>query len=111
MPLIINKILCNGTTLQAAELPAGHNWATMNVVASNSNEDLGGANDGSTPIEIYVSESNTPTLVDMVEAGALIPAKGRFELACRLINPGEKVFVKSGTGVAVRVEINVSPEN
>lgn len=104
MPLVINKVMGNGSVQQVIEAPATHPWGSMNLVASNQNGT-------SAQIEIFITSAGGPSPVDSVEPGAAIPAKGRYELSCRLIQAGEKVFVNVPAGVSVRAEINLAIED
>lgn len=104
MPLVIGKILGNGTQQLIVEAPVSHPWGSLNVVASNK-----GAQEAQ--IEIFITSDATPNAIDQVEPGAMIPVNGRYELSCRLTQQGEKVYVTVPAGVSVRAELNLAIED
>lgn len=104
MPILVNKVLGNGTETFVVEVPNTHPFASMNIVASNTNA-------AAQEINIKVSSDTAPDLADTIEPGALIPAKGRYELSCRLVAAGERIYVTAQPGVAVRVELNLAIED
>lgn len=104
MPIIVNKIVGTGVAQKAIELQPTMKWGSLNIVASNRGV-------SATPIKIYISSEETPNDIDIVEPGAFIPANGRYELSCRLIAPGEKVFVDAPADVTVRLEVNLAIED
>lgn len=104
MPLNVSKIASNGAFQLLATAPNTHPWGSLNVVAANTTA-------GAIPFELYVTTDASPNPVDCIDPGAVIPAKGRYELSCRLIQAGEKVYIKAAAGVSVRAELNLAIEN
>lgn len=103
MPLVTAKLAGTGSAQQVIEVPSTFPWGSMNLVAANNN-------DSASPIVISITSDSTPNEVDIVEPGASIPAKGRYELSCRLVQAGERIFVSVPAHVSVRVEINMADE-
>ncbi len=103
MPLIKNKLVGNGAVQTLLDIPGSVLWGSLNIVAANKSGD-------SAPISVHISDNATPADIDLVEPGAVIPGNGRYELSCRLVQGGEKVFVTAPAGVSIRAELNVAPE-
>lgn len=103
MPLVISKVLGNGVKQLAITVPDTFPWGSMNLVAANQNP-------VAAAIEIHITTDTAPAAVDCVEPGAVIPSKGRYELSCRLVQAGEKVYVTVPENVAVRIEVNLADE-
>lgn len=103
MPLVTAKIMGNGTQQLVITAPDTYLWGSMNLVAANQN-------DQASQLQIHITSDVAPNPVDCVEPGAVIPAKGRYELSCRLIQAGEKIYVTTEAGVSVRAEINLAIE-
>ncbi len=109
MPLATNKLATNGSVQLLLEHPVTHPWGSLNIVASNVSG-LGGA-PGPIKFKLYITDAANPTDVDLVDPGAIIPVDGRYELSCRLIRQGEKVFVEAPAGLSVRAELNLAIED
>lgn len=103
MPLIKNKLVGNGNAQTLLDIPGTVLWGSLNIVAANDNI-------ASSSIVVHISDNAVPGNIDLVEPGAVIPGKGRYELSCRLVQGGEKVFVTAPAGVSIRAELNVAPE-
>ena len=102
MPLLKNAVIGNDSFQEVLQI-SGYPWGSLNVVASNTNENA-------SKIEIRISSSLEHGLVNTVEPGALIPAGGRFEMSCRLVQQDERIFVKAPAGVVIRAEANLALE-
>lgn len=70
----------------------------MNLKFSNTN-------DADSTVLAYIGTGASPTTVDTIEPGAVIPAKGGLEIACRLVAAGEKIWFTAPAGVVVRCEL------
>jgi hypothetical protein len=103
MPLVTGKVLGNGSQLLVVTVPDTHPWGSLNIVAANA-----GTQDAK--LKIHITSDAQPNPVDCVEPGAMIPADGRYELSCRLVQAGEKVYVTAPADVAIRAEINLAIE-
>ena len=103
MPLVTGKIMGNATQQLAFTVPATFPWGSMNLVAANQNNQA-------SAIQIHITTDQAPNAVDCVEPGASIPANGRYELSCRLVMAGEKIYVTAAAGVSVRIEVNMADE-
>ena len=94
----LNKILTTGAVQLAGEIPMSLTYASLNILVSNPK-------DTEATIELWIGDSDQPAAVDLIEPGAVVPAKGKLETFCRLVSPGEKVFVKTSVaGLVVRLE-------
>lgn len=94
----LNKILTTGAVQLAGEVPMNLTYASLNILVSNPK-------DTEVTVELWLSDSAQPAVVDMIEPGAVVPAKGKLETFCRLVSPGEKIFVKTSVaGLVVRLE-------
>ena len=72
--------------------------SSLNIVASNPLAT--GAE-----FQMHIGTGASAGAGDLVEPGAIIPAKGRYELSCRLLQAGEKVWFTAPAGVVVRAEL------
>ena len=102
MPMNKNALITTGSEQQIMEI-TGFPWGSLNIVASNKTADTA-------TLEVFITGAQVPSLVDTVEPGAHIPAGGRYELSCRLVQEGERIFVKAPAGVVVRAEVNLALE-
>jgi len=103
MPLVTGKIMGNATQQLAFTVPSVFPWGSMNLVAANQNNQA-------SAIQIHITTDASPNAVDCIEPGASIPANGRYELSCRLVMAGEKIYVTAAAGVSVRIEVNMADE-
>ena len=81
------------------EVPAtGIVFAVPSVLAVNTSHSA--AN-----VKIYISNSDTPGLGDLVDISELAGDGGKLTLSCHCLSPGEKIVVWSDNSeVVVRVE-------
>lgn len=103
MPLVTGKVMGNASQQHVITVPDTFPWGSMNLVAANQNS-------VASAIQIDITTDLAPNAVDCIEPGASIPAKGRYELSCRLVQAGEKIYVTAAAGVSIRVEINMADE-
>ena len=96
---LLGKTLSTNSIQRVAQLdPNLANYGSINILVVNPlQQDVA--------VELWISEQNMPTTVDMIAPGTVIPPLGTLEWNCRLISGGEGVFVRSAVaGMVVRVE-------
>lgn len=103
MSIVISKGMTNGQPQYMLTIPNTNPWGSMNILVSNTTQ-------VERQIKLFVSDSGGTTDVDTIEPGAIVPAKGRYELSCRLVRAGEMVHVLGDPGMAVRIEVNLATE-
>lgn len=94
---LLNKLVTNGSVQLAGTVPSNVEYAAVHVRAANPNE-------VDAALTVWVSLSETPAQVDLIEPNAIIPPAGRYADECGVLGPGEKIFVQAPAGVVVRIE-------
>ena len=93
---VLNKALTTNAVQLVGTVP-GTTYSCVNIVVSNPL-----AVDAE--MQLWISTSNTPSTVDMVEPIVIIPSNGRYEQTARICSAGENIFVKAAAGCVIRVE-------
>lgn len=95
--LLGKTLTAAGTNVLLCTIPSGVEYTTLNVMA---------VNEGNEYAEFYmaITDQETPSAVDYVEYGAVLPSKGGiYERTAIVASPGEKIFVRSDcSSIAVR---------
>lgn len=96
---LLNKAVATGEIQEVGVIPGSNGaYAMLNILAVNRQGT-------EAPLEIWLSSNATPADVDLVEPGARIPSSGgSYEMVGRVVSAGERVFIRSLSGVVVRLE-------
>lgn len=96
---LLGKSLTTNAIQRVALLdPVAANYSSVNILIVNPLQQDVAA-------ELWITDGVTPTLVDMVAPGTVIPPLGTLEWNCRLMSGGEGVFVRTSiAGLVIRVE-------
>jgi hypothetical protein len=100
---LLAKKLTTGAMLEIGQINQNVSYAAINILVVNNSTMATPAGEA---VEIYIADGSSPTpgAIDVIEPAAILPAKGKLEWNCRLVSPGEKIFVKAPAGYTVRVE-------
>ena len=99
---LLGKKITTGAMLEIARVPNAITYAAINILISNPSSVATPEANG---VEIFIADAGSaPGNVDLIEPGAIIPAKGKLEWNCRLVSPGEVIYVRAPSGYVVRVE-------
>ena len=95
----LGKVLTTAATNIALGTIPACEVASLAIIVTNPTR-----NDGK--IKVYLSPDTSPSTVDLIEAGAQIPAGGRVDLDCIKCFAGEKVYINCDiAGVVVRADV------
>jgi len=93
--LLGKALSVNGVITPVYTVPANAQFSTVSIRLLNT-----ATVDAS--VDVYVSKSSAPTLVDEIESGLIIPMNGGvYEETCFLMSPGEIISFKANNSLVV----------
>lgn len=102
---LIGKLITNGTVQRLGQVPAGtYAVAHLTAINTNTSADPADVTANRTFDAWAAAEGTSPSTIDLIEHAVIEKNYGHLDHSCRILQPGEVIWVKADPGVVVRMD-------